>query len=102
MHRTGATAAVADLFFSKKDWAKTVVWARKVMAVKPTPAQTIRAGYQEGFAQYKLEEYQESVAVLTKTRMAATVAKSATWVTRVDYLMGECYLADKKLALAEA
>ena len=102
VHRTGATAAVADLFFSKKDWAKTVVWARKVMAVQPTPAQTIRAGYQEGFAQYKLEKYQESVVVLTKTRMAATAAKSATWVTRVDYLMGECYLADKKLDLAES
>ena len=102
VHRTGATAAVADLFFSKKDWAKTVVWARKVFGVQPTPAQTIRAGYQEGFAQYKLEKYKESVAVLTKTRMAATAAKSATWVTRVDYLMGECYLADKKLDLAEA
>ena len=102
VHRTGATAAVADLFFAKKDWLKTVVWSRKVGAVKPTPAQAIRAGYQEGFAQYKLEKYKESVAILTKTRMAATVAKSATWVTRVDYLMGECYLADKKLALAEA
>lgn len=102
VHRTGATAAVADLFFTKKDWAKTVVWTRKVKALQPNVAQGIRAGYQEGFAHYKLEKYQESVAVLTKTRMAATAAKSASWVTRVDYLMGECYVADKKLDLAEA
>ena len=59
VHRTGATAAVADLFFAKKDWLKTVVWSRKVGAVKPTKEQAIRAGFLEGFAQYKLEKYKE-------------------------------------------
>ena len=59
VHRTGAMAAVADLYFNKKDWAKTVEWARKVQGVAPTPMQSIRAGYQEGFAQFKLERIAE-------------------------------------------
>ncbi len=47
VHRTGATAAVADLYFNKKDWAKAPERARKVHGVAATPAQAIRAGYQE-------------------------------------------------------
>ena len=102
VHRTGATAAVADLYFNKKDWAKAVEWARKVHGVAPTPAQTIRAGYQEGFAQYKLDKFAEAVAVLGKARTQAVAAKSMGWQTRIEFLLGECHMATGKLELAEA
>ncbi len=101
VHRTGATAAVADLFFAKKDWDKTVLWARKVATVQPTAPQAIRAGYQEGFAQYKLEKYPEAIAALTKARVTASTEKSAAWETRLDYLLGECHVANGKLDLGE-
>jgi len=101
VHRTGATAAVADLYFNKKDWSKTVEWGRKVHGVAPSLAQAIRAGYQEGFAQYKLEKFVEALATLGKARTQAVTAKSSEWVTRMDFLLGECYMASGKPELAE-
>ncbi|MEE2706545.1 MAG: tetratricopeptide repeat protein [Planctomycetota bacterium] len=102
VHRTGAIAAVSDLFFAQGDWEKTVVWARKLQAVKAEPSQLIRAGYQEGFALYKLAKFPEAIAVLDKTKSRAAEAKSEAWVTRLTYLLSECHVSSKSLDKAEA
>ena len=101
IHRTGAKAAVADIYFRKQDWLKTVNWTRRLQQDKPTPAQSIRAGYQEAFAQFKSEKFPDSVAVITQTKAKAVAAKSTAWVTRLDYLAGECHMAAGKLPEAE-
>ena len=102
VHQTGAIAAVADLFFGQNDWQKTVTWSRKVQSVKSTSAQRLRAGYQEGYALFKLAKFPEAIAGLEKTRTLATTAKSETWVTRINYLLSECHASNKSLDKAEA
>jgi len=101
VHRTGAIAAVADLFFSTSDWEKTVAWSRKLQAVKAGTDQLIRAGYQEGFALYKLDRLPEAIASLDKTKVLAATAESKTWVTRINYLLSECHASNKSLDRAE-
>ena len=101
VHQTGAIAAVADLFFGQNDWQKTVTWARKVQAVKSGNAQRLRAGYQEGYALFKLEKFAEAIASLERTRTLATTAKSENWVTRLNYLLSECHASNKSLDKAE-
>ena len=101
VHQTGAIAAVADLFFGQNDWQKTVTWARKVQSVKSSSAQRLRAGYQEGFSLFKLEKSPEAIIGLEKTRALATTAKSETWITRINYLLSECHVANKSLDKAE-
>jgi TolA-binding protein len=102
VHRTGAIAAVVDLFFAKKEWAKTVIWAKKLEGVKADTPQLIRAGYQQGFALYKLEKYPAAIAVLGKTKDLANLAKAEAWTTRISYLLSECHVSSKKLDNAEA
>ena len=41
IHRTGAKAAVADIYFRKNDWAKTITWTQRMQQDKPTAAQSI-------------------------------------------------------------
>ena len=101
VHQTGAIAAVADLFFGQNDWQKTVTWSRKVQSVKSSSAQRLRAGYQEGFALFKLEKPPEAITGLEKTRALAITAKSESWVTRINYLLSECHVANKGLDKAE-
>ena len=101
VHQTGAIAAVADLFFGQNDWQKTVTWSRKVQSVKSSSAQRLRAGYQEGFSLFKLEKSPEAIIGLEKTRALATTAKSETWITRINYLLSECHVANKSLDKAE-
>ena len=101
VHRTGAIAAVADLFFAKNEWEKTITWARKVQAVKADSGQRIRAGYQEGFALFKLKKYSEAITGLDKTKNVAAAAKAASWVTRINTLLSECHASNKSLDKAE-
>lgn len=101
VHRTGALAALADLFFSKQDWSNTILWSQKVRDSQPTPAQSIRAGYQEGFAQYKSAKVPEAIAVLDKARSVAAIAEDKEWMTRIELLLSECHLATPALDKAE-
>jgi tetratricopeptide (TPR) repeat protein len=50
VYRTGAIAAMTDLYFSQSDWPNTIAWSKKLQAATPNLAQAIRAGYLDGYA----------------------------------------------------
>ena len=102
VHRTGAIAGVADLYFEKKDWPNTIAWAKKLKGAGASAGQLIRAEYQEGFALYKLKKMPEAIEVLDKAKAAAMKEKSEAWVTRIGYLLGECHVSNKSLDKGEA
>lgn len=102
VYRTGAIAGMTDLYFSKSDWPNTIAWAQKLKAAKPSSAQAIRAGYQEGYALYKLEKLPDAIAILNQTKTRATAANSDAWVTRIGHLLSECHISDTNLDKAES
>lgn len=101
-HRAGAMAAAIDLYFAKEDWEQTVAWSQKLSKAEPTSAQSIRAGYQQGMALYRLGRTGEAIKTLDTARASAAEAKSAGWVTRLDQLLSHCHLGAGDLAKAES
>jgi TolA-binding protein len=102
VYRTGATAAVTDLFFDQKDWPNTVTWARKLQEITTASnGQIIRAGYQEGFARYKLGQITEALVVLEKIKALAANERSEAWGARIRYLISECHVSKTTLDEAE-
>jgi len=100
-HRTGAMAAVIDQYYARSDWEKTLGWVKTLRASDPTPAQAIRAGYQEGMALYRLEKVAEAIKALNRARLTAKESEAKDWVTRIDQLLSVCHLADTDLKEAE-
>lgn len=99
--RAGATAAVIDLHYAKGQWEETVQWATKLGKLEPNTGQSIRAGYQQGTALYRLEKASEAIKVLGTSRAAASKAEAKDWVTRIDQLLSACHLAENDLEQAE-
>jgi TolA-binding protein len=102
VYRTGVLAAISDLYFSKSDWPNTLAWAKQLREANPSPAQSIRAGYQEGYALYKLSKLPEAIAILDETKAQAVAAKDEAWATRIGQLLGECHISNQDLDKAEA
>ena len=75
VYRTGVLAAISDLYFSKSDWPKTISWAKQLREANPSPAQSIRAGYQEGYALYQLNKLPEAIAILDETKAQAAASE---------------------------
>ena len=102
VYRKGVLAAISDLYFAKSDWPNTISWAAKLRDAKPTPAQSIRAGYQVGYALYKQNKIPDAIAILDKAKAEATASKNEAWTTRLGQLLGECHISNQDLDKAEA
>lgn len=100
--RAGAAAAVIDLYYAKEQWEETVQWAKQLNKAEPTAGQSIRAGYQQGMALFRLEQTDEAIKVLKASRATAEKAEAQAWVTPIDQLLSSCYLAKSDLEKAEA
>lgn len=100
--RAGAIAAVIDLHYGKSEWEQTLEWVAKLAAAEPSAAQSVRAGYQQGMAYYRLSRSDDAVKTLQAVRAKAEKAGSKGWVTRVDQLLSASYLALKDFDKAEA
>ena len=102
VYRTGVLAAISDLYFSKSDWPNTISWAKQLREANPSPAQSIRAGYQEGYALYQLNKLPEAIAILDETKAQAVAAKDEAWTKRIGQLLGGCHISNRDLDKAEA
>ena len=102
VYRKGVLAAISDLYFAKGDWPNTIAWAAKLRDAKPTPAQSIRAGYQAGYALYKQNKIPDAIVILDKAKAEATASKDEAWTTRLGQLLGECHISNRDLDKAEA
>ena len=102
VYRKGVLEAISDLYFAKGDWPNTIAWASKLRDAKPTPAQSIRAGYQAGYALYKQNKIPDAIAILDKANAEATASKDEAWKTRLGQLLGECHISNRDLDKAAA
>lgn len=96
---TGALAAICDVCFGKSEWQEVLTWSAKLLAANPGPEQAARGCYQQGYAQYQLQQAEAAIAVLGKI---ASLKADALWQTRADYLLGECYNRQQQYDQAEA
>jgi TolA-binding protein len=97
--RAGALAAICDVSFGKSAWEDVASWSGKLLAAKPTPEQSARGHYQQGYALYQLKKTDEAIAVLGKI---GAIEADKLWKTRADYLLGECHNLKKAYDKAEA
>lgn len=98
-YQAGALAAICDVCFGKSEWQEVLTWSGKLLAAKPGAEQAARACYQQGYAQYQLQQVEAAIAVLGKI---AALKADALWQTRADYLLGECYNQRQQFDKAEA
>ena len=94
-----ALASVCDVSFGKSEWDEVLAWTGKLLAAKPSTAQSARTLYQQGYAHYQLKKPEEAIASLGKI---AALEADKVWTTRAAYLLGECYNRQKDFEKAEA
>lgn len=96
--QTIALVAICDISFAKAQWDEVLAWVPKLLAATPDPNQAARGLYQQGFAQFQLEKYDEAIAPLAKI---AGLEADAAWKTRAAYLLGESHNMRKDFDKAE-
>lgn len=96
--KTMTLVAICDISFTKSQWDEVLVWVPKLLAASPDPNQTARGLYQQGFAQFQLKKYSESIEPLSKI---AELKADAEWKARASYLLGEAHNMLKSFDKAE-
>ena len=98
-YRAAALVAIGDLTFQQAQWKELIPWTDQLLKMpEATPDQRAAALYQQASAHYHLKNPTEALTTLTKAPVQGILP---AWITRIQYLTGECHRVLKQLPEAE-